>query len=82
MTGLGKNVAGLLGEAAQSLGELEIFGGIAAFTILFGVLVIVFLDKLIALTHGAEDQIAEIQPDTGGDHAVLEDEGYSRPDKA
>ncbi len=82
MTGFGNKVAGLLGEAAQSFGELEIFGGIAAFTILFGLLVIAFLNKLKALTHGAEDQEDKIQPETIGDSSVFEDEGYSRPDKA
>lgn len=82
MTGLGNKVAGLLGEAAQSLGELEIFGGIATFTILFGLLVLMFLKKLKALTHGAEDQEDQIQPETRSKASVFEDEGYSRPDKA
>ncbi len=54
-TGLGNKVAGLLGEAAQSAGELQIFTGIALFSIFFGALLLVFFKKLKALTHGAED---------------------------
>ena len=54
-TGLGNKVAGLLGESASKLGELSIFTGIALFCILFGLLIYVFLNKLKALTHGAED---------------------------
>lgn len=54
-TGLGNKLAGTLGEAAQSLGEYEIFTGIAVFTIFFGLLLWAFLKKLKALTHGAED---------------------------
>jgi len=54
-TGLGNKLAGLLGEAAQDLGEKTIFTGIAIFCIFFGLLLIVFLKKLKALTHGAED---------------------------
>lgn len=79
-TGFGNKLAGLLGEAAQSLGELEIFGGIAAFTILFGLLVLAFLKKLKALTHGAEEME---DPHKGFDEGEdLVDEAYSRPDKA
>ena len=54
-TGFGNKVAGLLGEAAQSLGEYAIFTGIAIFSIAFGLLLLLFLKKLKALTHGAED---------------------------
>lgn len=55
MTGLGNKLAGLLGEAAQTLGDTQIFGGIAGFSILFGLLLLLFLKKLKALTHGAEE---------------------------
>lgn len=55
MTGFGSKLAGLLGEWAESLGEYTIFTGIAAFTIGVGVLVLLILKKLKALTHGAED---------------------------
>lgn len=55
MTGFGSKLAGLLGEAAEDLGEYTIFTGIAIFTIVIGFLVLLFLKKLKALTHGAED---------------------------
>jgi POT family proton-dependent oligopeptide transporter len=54
-TGLGNKLAGLLGEAAQSLGEYAVFTGIGVFSILFGLLLWAFLGKLKKLTHGAED---------------------------
>lgn len=55
MTGFGNKLAGLLGEASESLGEYTIFTGIAVFCVLFGLLVMVFRKKLEVLTHGAED---------------------------
>ncbi|WMI64236.1 peptide MFS transporter [Aestuariibaculum sp. YM273] len=55
MTGLGNKVAGVLGEASESLGEFTIFTGIAVFCVIFGALVMLFRNKLEALTHGAED---------------------------
>lgn len=55
MTGFGNKLAGLLGEASESLGEYTIFTGIAVFCIAFGSLVLLFRKKLEALTHGAED---------------------------
>ncbi|RAJ08129.1 peptide MFS transporter [Arenibacter echinorum] len=54
-TGFGNKLAGLLGESASHLGEYTVFTGIAIFCILFGLLIRVFLKKLKALTHGAED---------------------------
>ncbi len=60
-TGLGNKVAGLLGESASHFGELTIFTGIAVFCILFGLLITVFLKKLKALTHGAEDLEPELE---------------------
>tara|TARA_R110000868_G_scaffold720_3_gene5226 strand:- start:5684 stop:7054 length:1371 start_codon:yes stop_codon:yes gene_type:complete len=55
MTGLGNKVAGILGEAAQGLGEYAIFTGISVFTIVFGLLLVALLKPLKRLTHGAED---------------------------
>lgn len=54
-TGLGNKVAGLLGESAQSAGELQIFTGIAIFCALVGGIVLLMLKPLKRLTHGAED---------------------------
>jgi POT family proton-dependent oligopeptide transporter len=56
MTGFGSKLAGLLGEWSESLGEYVIFTGIAGFTIVVGLLVMLVLKKLKALTHGAEDK--------------------------
>jgi len=58
-TGLGNKIAGLLGESATEAGELQIFTGIFIFTAVFGILLLVFLKKLKALTHGAEDLIED-----------------------
>jgi POT family proton-dependent oligopeptide transporter len=58
-TGLGNKVAGLLGESASQAGELQVFTGIFIFTAVFGILLLVFLKKLKALTHGAEDLIED-----------------------
>ncbi len=58
-TGLGNKVAGLLGESASQAGELQVFTGIFVFTAVFGILLLVFLKKLKALTHGAEDLIED-----------------------
>ncbi|MCW8979894.1 MULTISPECIES: peptide MFS transporter [Altibacter] len=55
MTGFGNKLAGLLGEASESLGEYTIFTGIAIFCVAFGFLVMLFRKKLEKLTHGAED---------------------------
>ncbi|MGB3180828.1 MAG: peptide MFS transporter [Cyclobacteriaceae bacterium] len=57
VTGLGNKVAALLGEWAQSLGELQIFGGIAVTTIVLGLLLMLFSKKLNQLSHGAEDTL-------------------------
>ena len=54
-TGFGSKVAGLIGESVENASELEIFTGIFIFTVAFGVLLLIFLKKLKALTHGAED---------------------------
>lgn len=55
MTGFGNKLAGILGEASQSMGEITIFTGIAIFCVVFGCLVLLFRTKLEKLTHGAED---------------------------
>ena len=62
MTGFGNKLAGLLGESASELGEYTIFTGIAVFCVLFGLLVMVFRNKLEKLTHGAEDNERIIKP--------------------
>ncbi|MEL6865066.1 MAG: peptide MFS transporter [Bacteroidota bacterium] len=54
-TGLGNKVAGLLGEWSVSLGEFNIFTGIAVFCTIMGLLVIAILKPLKRLTHGAEE---------------------------
>lgn len=59
MTGMGNKVAGLLGESASTFGEMEVFAGIGIFSVLFGLLLMVFLKKLKKLTHGAEDIVLE-----------------------
>lgn len=61
MTGFGNKLAGLLGEASESLGEFTIFTGIAVFCVVFGLLVMLFRKKLEALTHGAEDNEREMK---------------------
>lgn len=66
MTGFGNKVAGLLGEASESLGEYTIFTGIAVFSIAFGILVMMFRKKLEVLTHGAEDNERDIDDETEG----------------
>jgi len=54
-TGLGNKAAGLLGESSSIFGEFKVFTGIAIFCIVFAILVFLFIKKLKALTHGAED---------------------------
>jgi len=55
VTGLGNKLAGILGEAAQDAGEMAIFTGISVFSVLLGFLILIFVKKLKALTHGAEE---------------------------
>jgi len=64
-TALGNKLAGLVGEAAQSAGELTIFLGVFAFCVSFGFLLILFVKKLKKLTHGADDvkNIAIVEPE-------------------
>ena len=63
MTGFGNKIAGLLGESAEGLGELTIFTGIAVFSVLFGLIVLIFRKKLEILTHGSEDNEHELSAD-------------------
>lgn len=70
MTGFGNKLAGLLGEASEKLGEFTIFTGIAVFCVSFGLLVMIFRNKLEKLTHGAEDN----------EHEMLETEKYEIAD--
>lgn len=63
MTGFGNKLAGLLGEASESLGEFAIFTGIAVFCLFFGLIVMVFRKKLEVLTHGVEDDEREMHYD-------------------
>ncbi|MDX1685486.1 MAG: peptide MFS transporter [Saprospiraceae bacterium] len=71
-TGLGNKVAGSLGEAAQSAGDLAIFTGIAVFCSAVGLIVIAMLKPLKRLTHGVEDL---------KDSHFEEQEGYELADK-
>lgn len=62
-TSLGNKLAGLVGEAAQSAGELTIFLGVFGFCVGFGLLLLVFVKRLKKLTHGADD-VQNISPIT------------------
>ena len=66
MTGFGNKLAGLLGEASESLGEYTIFTGIAVFCVIFGFLVMIFRKKLEVLTHGAEDNERQMNEEAEG----------------
>ncbi len=66
MTGFGNKLAGLLGEASESLGEYKIFTGIAVFCVIFGCIVLLFRKKLELLTHGAEDNERKIPQEAEG----------------
>jgi POT family proton-dependent oligopeptide transporter len=54
-TGIASKLAGVVGEAAQSMGELTIFYGVFGFCVGFGLLLVIFVNKLKKLTHGADD---------------------------
>ncbi len=54
-TGMGNKVAGWVGEAAQSAGELTIFLGVFGFCVGFGLLLLIFVKRLKKLAHGADD---------------------------
>jgi POT family proton-dependent oligopeptide transporter len=59
-TGLGNKFAGMLGESSSAFGEFKVFTGIAIFCVVFALLVYIFLGKLKALTHGAEDNEVDL----------------------
>ena len=71
-TGLGNKAAGLLGESSSIFGEFKVFTGIAIFCVVFTLLVFIFLKKLKALTHGAEDNET--------DFSTKETEGFELAD--
>ncbi len=66
MTGFGNKLAGWLGEASENLGEYVIFTGIATFCVIFGLLVMLFRERLERLTHGAEDNEQIVHDNTEG----------------
>jgi len=72
-TGLGNKVAGIIGESADSAGELKVFTVITVFCVLFGILVILVLKPLKRLIHGAEDDEREMHHE--------EPEGFEQADK-
>jgi POT family proton-dependent oligopeptide transporter len=72
-TGLGNKFAGLLGESSSAFGEFKVFTGIAIFCVVFAFLVYLFLGKLKALTHGAEDNET--------DFSTKEAEGFELADE-
>lgn len=55
MTGLGDKLAGMIGESASSWGDYKTFITIAIFSIVFSLLILLFIKKLNTLTHGAEE---------------------------
>lgn len=75
-TGIGNKIAGLIGEAAQDAGELQIFMSIFVFCMVFGLLIVTFLQRLKSLTHGAEDYLF-----TSGQEFTKENEYVPHEDK-
>ncbi|MDC1221173.1 peptide MFS transporter [Salibacteraceae bacterium] len=65
VTGLGNKLASEIGKAAEKMGAMEVFTGVTIFCIVFGLLLLVFVKKLKALSHGAEEEtqadIAEVE---------------------
>lgn len=59
VTGLGNKLAGVIGEAAEKMGALEVFTAVTIFCLVFGLLLLVFVKKLKALTHGAEEDLVQ-----------------------
>lgn len=59
VTGLGNKLAGVIGEAAEKMGALEVFTAVTVFCLVFGLLLLVFVKKLKALTHGAEEDLEQ-----------------------
>src|SRR5690606_27572005 len=65
-TGIGNKFAGLIGEAAQEMGEFEVFTGVAVIWSLIGFIVILLLKPLKRLTHGAEEGEGRVNDSTLG----------------
>jgi proton-dependent oligopeptide transporter, POT family len=59
VTGLGNKLAGIIGEAAEKMGALQVFTAVTIFCLVFGLLLLVFVKKLKALTHGAEEDLEQ-----------------------
>jgi POT family proton-dependent oligopeptide transporter len=59
VTGLGNKLAGIIGEAAEKMGALEVFTAVTIFCIVFGLLLMIFVKKLKVLAHGAEEDMAQ-----------------------
>jgi proton-dependent oligopeptide transporter, POT family len=59
VTGLGNKLAGIIGEAAEKMGALQVFTAVTIFCLVFGLLLLVFVKKLKALTHGAEEDLVQ-----------------------
>lgn len=55
VTGLGNKLAAEIGKAAEAMGAMEVFTAVTIFCILFGLLLLVFVKRLKALSHGAEE---------------------------
>ena len=64
-TGFGNYAASKLGVLAQSLGDFEVFTGIAVIWTLIGIVVLLLLKPLKRLTHGAEDGEGAVVADMG-----------------
>jgi proton-dependent oligopeptide transporter, POT family len=59
--GLGSFAAGKLGKMATQFGDLNVFGSIAIFSIVLGLLITLFTRRINRLAHGAEEGNAEGQ---------------------
>lgn len=59
VTGLGNKLASEIGKAAEAMGAMEVFTAVTIFCLLFGLLLLVFVKRLKALSHGAEEDFAQ-----------------------
>jgi len=66
MTGFGSKLAGILGEMSENMSEYTIFTGIAIFSVVLGLLVLLVRKKLEVLTHGVEDVERDMHDETEG----------------
>lgn len=55
VTGFSGYLASKIGQQAEKFGDLAVFGGLTAFSVLVGLIFIVFDKKLSTLTHGVDD---------------------------